>query len=258
MKKFLFISFCLLFILSCAPVLAQGNGAADKAQIKVQQIPIEGDAGEPVARPAPEIVVEGTAIEDVEIEAVPVKRAESMLQIESEVQVKAKNLDELKALREQRALELKAELETRPVLEQKVFQNQNAVREAVHSLLSAENLVGKLGPQVSAIAREFNNSVSSTIRAEEKIQKRSQIIRFFVGGDKEATEILRAALDQNRERLAELKKLKDDCKCQEEVKTIVQEQIQKMEQEQTRLQEVQDKESKARGIFGWFLKWFKK
>jgi hypothetical protein len=270
MKKILFISFCLLLTLSCAPVLAGENasGQTQKAEIKVQQVPLEGDAGRPVAVPAPEVVIEGTATADVEVEAVPVaeqawqqtqnKKKELMLQIENEVQVKAKSLNELKQLTEQRALELKSELQQLPVLEQKVLQNQNAVREAVHGLLSAEDLAGKIGPQISAIAREFNNSVSSTVRAEEKIQKRSQIIRLFVGGDKEAVETLQSALDQNKEKLMELKQLKDGCECKEEVKTMIEEQIQKMEQEQTRLEAVAEKESKAKGILGWFLKWFKK
>jgi len=277
-KKTLFIFCCLLLVLSCIPVFAQENSVSGKTQsakIKVQPAPSEGEGGEPTAVPAPDLIIDGTAVENVKVEAVKVEtdpfapptvtgagisQDENGMRwkIKNEIQVKAKNLNELKQLKEQRTLELQTELQELPTVVQNVFQNQNVVREAVHTLLSAENLVGKLGPQISAIAKEFNNSVSSTIRAEEKIQKRSQVIKFFVGGDKDAAQTLRTALDQNKEKLTELKKLKDDCNCAEEVKNVVQEQVQKIEQEQTRLQNVAENEVSKKGVFGWFLKWFKK
>ena len=273
MKKTLFVACCLLLVLSCFPVFAQENSVSGKTQsakIKVQPAPSEGEGGEPTAVPSPDLIIDGTAVENVKVEKVPFApptlTGSGTLQdengmrweIKNEIQIKAKNLNELKQFKEQRTLELQTELQELPTVEQKVFQNQNVVREAVHTLLSAENLVGKIGPQISAIAKEFNNSVSSTIRAEEKIQKRSQVIKFFVGGDKDAAQTLRTALDQNKEKLTELKKLKDDCKCAEEVKNIVQEQVQKIEQEQTRLENVAENETSKKGVFGWFLKWFKK
>jgi hypothetical protein len=86
---------------------------------------------------------------------------------------------------------------------------------------------------VSAIAKEFNNSVQATIRAEERIQTRSGIRRFFFGGDKEAAQNMQQEVNRNMNRIQELKQLRNECDCGEEIKQMMQEQIQNMEQEQT-------------------------
>ena len=75
---------------------------------------------------------------------------------------------------QQKQQAMNQELEGKKEKEQNVYQNQNQVRLAVHSLLAMENLVGGIGKNVSQIARQFNNSVQATIRAEEKIQTQTQ------------------------------------------------------------------------------------
>ena len=49
-----------------------------------------------------------------------------------------------------------------------------------------EDLAGGIGPQISAIAKEFDNSVTETIEAEEEIEKKGGFARFFSGGDEKA------------------------------------------------------------------------
>ena len=137
---------------------------------------------------------------------------------------------------------------------QEIYKNQNRVRLAVHSLLAMEDLVGGIGPQVRDIARNFNNSVQSTIIAEEKIQTRSVFARFFAGGDAEAAEEMEQEVNQNQERIMQLKQLRENCTCTEEVKTMMQEQIQNMEQEQTRLNQLAQEEKQSKGLFGWMWK----
>jgi len=46
--------------------------------------------------------------------------------------------------------------------------------------------------------------------------------------------------------------LKGECDCEDEVSTLMQEQIQSMEQGQDKLQEMIQNEKNARGIWGWF------
>jgi hypothetical protein len=141
-------------------------------------------------------------------------------------------------------------------VEQSVYQNQNRVRLAVHSLLAIEDLVGGIGPQVSEIAQQFNNSVQATIKAEEGIEKRNRILRFFVGSDQEAVRTMETELNQNRIRIQELKELHSECDCQEEAKNIFQEQIQNMELEQNRLRQLVEEEKGARGVWGWIKSLF--
>lgn len=135
-----------------------------------------------------------------------------------------------------------------------VFQNQNKVRVAVHALLGAENLTGGIGRNVSEIARQFNNSVEATTQAEEKIHARDWFSRFFFGGDEVAAGEIESELEQNRLRLQNLTGLMEGCECSEEVKAMLQEQIQNLEQEQTRLRELAQAEKQNKGLFGWMWK----
>jgi len=167
------------------------------------------------------------------------------------IQARARNVQELQAMIKEQRQEFQQELaQLKDQRRQEVMEKQNAVREAVHALLAAEDLTGGIGQQVSAIAREFNNSVQNTIAKEEQIKNRSRLTRFFFGGDQEAAGELEEEIVQNRERIRELARLYQDCNCQQELKDVMQEQIQNMEQEQNRLEEVVDAQA-YRGIWGW-------
>ena len=171
--------------------------------------------------------------------------------------VMAQNTEEVKQQIQERKQEMNRELESMPEEKQKVYRNQNVVREAVHNLLGMRDLLnqkGGIGQNVSEIAREFNNSVQSTIIAEEKIDKRSVILRILVGGDEESAEEIEQEVTSNKERIQELKRLKEQIREDEELKQVLQEQIQQMEQEQNRLQELAQKEKKSKGLFGWLFK----
>jgi hypothetical protein len=137
---------------------------------------------------------------------------------------------------------------------QRVHQNQNEVRIAVHALLEMDNLTGGIGPQVREIARNFNNSIQATLRAEERIENRGRIRRFFAGGDFEAADEIEQEVDQSRQRIQELKQLREDCPCDVEVKAMLREQIESMEQEQDRLQGLTQAEKQSKGLFGWIWK----
>jgi hypothetical protein len=129
---------------------------------------------------------------------------------------------------------------------------------AVHSLLAIEEVLGGIGPQVSQIAKEFNNSVQATIKAEERIENRNRLVKLFAGGDEEAAGILEQEMERNQERIQQLSQLSEQCACGDEVKAVLQEQITKMEQEQSRLQQIAQGEKQARGIFGWLFGWLRK
>ena len=84
---------------------------------------------------------------------------------------------------------------------QKVFRNQNAVRETVMILLALRkegNLSGGIGRNVSAIARNFSNSVNKTIEAEQRIMSRGGLTRMLFGGDENAAQTIQSQLNKNR------------------------------------------------------------
>ncbi len=137
---------------------------------------------------------------------------------------------------------------------QKVFQNQNQVRLAVHSLLALENLTGGIGKQVSQIAREFDNSIQSTLRSEEKVQTRAGVSRFFFGGDEESADEILGQVTRNQARIQQLNQLMLEGGLDEDVKAMVQEQIRIMQQEQERLRLMAQQEKNSKGLFGWLWK----
>lgn len=129
--------------------------------------------------------------------------------------------------------------------------DQNRVRLAVHALLAAENRTGGIGPEVSAVAREFNNSVQKTFAAEGQIQARHGFVRFLFGGDEDAARLIAEETQRNRERVAELRQSIENCTCDDETREMLCEQIRTIEQEQDRLSALANEEIRNRGLFCW-------
>jgi hypothetical protein len=132
----------------------------------------------------------------------------------------------------------------------------------VHLLLNESqnnDLLGEgprgIGPQVSEYARQFNNSLQAQIQAEERIENRNSFVRFFAGGDEEAAVTLEQETVRNQVRIQEMQQLITQCQdCEDPVKEMLQEQLREMENEQTRLQQLAQKEKQDKGIFGWLWK----
>lgn len=166
----------------------------------------------------------------------------------------AKNATELKEIIREKESQLNRELEKVEAREQNIYKNQNKVRIAVHTLLAMEKISGGIGRNVSEIAREFNNSVKNTTALEAKIQERSAIIKFFLGRDKKIVSELEATLNTTAENIGTLKQLKAACDCGEDVKAVLQEQVESMETEQSRLTQLVSAEKRNTGILGWLFK----
>ncbi len=181
-------------------------------------------------------------------------REQERLQLNLEnVPQPAGSINQLRQMIQTREEELNREAseEDAEVWERNTIRNTNQVRLAVHALLSAKNVLGGIGPQVSEIAQQINNSVQATVNTEAKIQTRSSWARFFFGGDKSSADLIQAQVERNRERIQELNQLMEEGNISLEVRNMLQEQIQIMEQEQTRLLELADQEKGDWGLFSW-------
>lgn len=134
-------------------------------------------------------------------------------------------------------------------------EHRSVVATFVQSLLkTASSTTAKgIGPQVRVIAREQNQSASTTIQAMEKVQERNKIKTFFLGTDYKNLGALRSEMVQTRNRLEQLNRLAENIKKQTD-KTELQNQIQTLEQEQQKIESfVKTNESKF-SLFGWFVK----
>lgn len=212
----------------------------------------------------------GTGIENPEIKEVGQGAGQEMIDdgpdeedsvlqpmlISAQIQerIQARDYSELQEMIQERRQEMAQEMKDWAEEKRRIYQNQNRVREAVHAFLAMENLAGGIGPQVREIAANFNNSVQATVRAEERIEKRSGLARLFAGGDAEAADELEKEASRNQLLIKELKQLREECDCSEEVRALFQEQIQNMEQEQARLQQLAQEEKKRKGLLGWLWK----
>jgi type II secretory pathway pseudopilin PulG len=133
------------------------------------------------------------------------------------------------------------------------IKNENEVRIAVTTLLDVEDLSGGIGRNVSAIARDFNNSASSVRKIEDRIQSRSSFVRLFFGGDQEAARELANQTAQNDARIVELRQLINNASLNSEVRATIEDQVRIIQLEQERLQQLSTREQKDRGLFGRFL-----
>jgi len=176
------------------------------------------------------------------------------LTIRERLMIKVENASQLRERIQMMEQEYGQETDNYTEARRLVYQNQNRVRVAVQALLAAENLTGGIGKQVSDIARQFNNSVQATIQAEEKVQTRDWFTRMFFGGDEVAAADIEAELEQNGERLQNMTMLLEGCSCDQQVKAMLQEQVQNLEMEQTRLRELAQAEKQSKGLFGWLWK----
>jgi hypothetical protein len=136
----------------------------------------------------------------------------------------------------------------------KQFKNQNVVRERVMALHQLRNMTDDpgIGQQVAEVARQYSNSVNKTQKAEEKMMKRNWFSRMLFGGDEKAADEIEGEVNQNQQRIQQLKQLRE--MTNEEVQAFMQEQIQNLELEQNRLRQLAQKEKKSKGLLGWLFK----
>ena len=163
----------------------------------------------------------------------------------------ATSLDDLKQKIEVRKHQLEQEVASTSQNHQQIVEHANAVRVAVHSLLSSKELLGGIGPEVSKIAKEMNNSVATTTNAEAKIQSRSFFTRLFFGGDSATADIIAQEVARNQQHIDDLTKMLGQVNVSADIQVILRAQIAAIQEAQTRLQELAQKEQTQWGLFSW-------
>ncbi|MCC7572448.1 MAG: hypothetical protein KO464_03560 [Candidatus Methanofastidiosum sp.] len=133
-------------------------------------------------------------------------------------------------------------------------QNQKMAQVAVQAIESTAPMFGKSEANISKVSNEIKNSFEITTRAEERIQSRSGFVKFFAGGDNEAAGLIVQEIVINENRIRELNRLIEESDFDTQTKAILQEQVQNIEQEQSRLKLLADEELNNKGIIGWLWK----
>ena len=134
-------------------------------------------------------------------------------------------------------------------------QHRSAVANFIQSLNGIADRETGIGQQVRTIAQQQNQSANTAIRAMEKVQTRSKVKTFFFGSDYKNLGALRSETVQTRNRLEQLNQLMESVQ-NEGDQTELQNQIQTLEQEQTRIESFIKAQEGKFSLFGWLVKIF--
>jgi predicted nucleic acid-binding Zn-ribbon protein len=135
-------------------------------------------------------------------------------------------------------------------------EHRSTVANFVQTLLeTASNTEDGIGQQVRVVAQQQNQSVTTTIQAIEKVQTRSKVKTFFFGSDYKNLGTLRSEMVQTKNRLEQLSRLMENIQNESET-TELQNQIQTLEQERTKIENFITAEEGKFSLFGWFVKLF--
>lgn len=129
--------------------------------------------------------------------------------------------------------------------------NQNRVEVGVMAFIAAQNMIGQEGQKIAGLAQEIHATHKVMAQEEEQIQSRGFMRRLFFGGDSDRADLIQEQLQQNTQRMQQIRDYLTDCDCDEQVRTILQEQIKNMGEEHVRLQLVAEDEASAWGLFSW-------
>ncbi len=163
-------------------------------------------------------------------------------------------MEEIRQKKERNQQRFNETLENLSERDKEIHRHGFKVSNSVHSLLDMEDLTVGIGEEVSQIAQDINKSVNKTTEAEQKIKNRGGFSKFLFGGDEKSAEKIQSQVNKNQQRLQRLEQSQQNCNCSEEVKNMMQEQIQEIEQEQQRLQQVAQEEKQNKGLLGWLWK----
>ena len=163
-----------------------------------------------------------------------------------------RNISEIRREHDKSHDDLNATLRNVSSGEREQFKNENEVRLAVHTLLEMEDVSGGIGHNVSAVARQFNNSASSAKIFEDRIRNRNTITRLLFGGDWDAAREIANLTARNRDRVLELEHVIQGSSLDADSRALMEDQIRILLKEQDRLDQLSKREQEDRGFFAWF------
>lgn len=256
MKKIILALLILVVLATFAmPVIAVKEDDGVKAGITVAAATTQKtSSGEQEEKHGADDTVTVTPTTSRTIEAEDESEAEIETESESDnsSHTSGRSIAEVRESRHKNIENLNATLRNISSGERERVKNENEVRIAVTTLLDVEDLSGGIGRNVSAIARDFNNSASSMRKLEDRIQSRNSVVRLLFGGDREAARELAAETARNNARIVELQQLINSGSLDTELRATIEDQVRIITLEQERLQQLSTREQEDRGLFGRF------
>lgn len=135
--------------------------------------------------------------------------------------------------------------------------HRSVVAEFIQSLTAVADRNGGIGQEVRVVAQQQNEIRDRASDIIYAVQNRSKIKTFLIGTSYKNLGELRSQMAQTRNQIEQLKRLMENVQ-NEADKTELQNQIQRLEEEQTDINNfIVENESKF-SLFGWAVKLFRK
>jgi hypothetical protein len=124
-----------------------------------------------------------------------------------------------------------------------------------YTLQHRSEQLGDFGPQISRIMEGLNQSFQAEIQAQEALENRQVFMRTLFGGDETAAGQLEQETVHNQKSIQEMHQLIEQSSIGDpQIRAILQEQLQQMEQQQIQLQQLAQEERQGKGLIGWLWK----
>lgn len=135
--------------------------------------------------------------------------------------------------------------------------HRSAVASFVQSLTSVADREGGIGEQVRTIARNQNESATTTLKAMERIQTRNQLKTLLIGNDYKNLGVLRSEIVKTQNNLGKLNNLLSST-TDATIRAELTEQIDALTAEQSKIGDFVNANEKSFSVFGWFTRLFVK
>jgi hypothetical protein len=135
--------------------------------------------------------------------------------------------------------------------------HRSAVATFVQGLLAVADREGGIGQEVKIIAAQQNETKDRASDLINAVENRNKVKTFFIGTSYKNLGELRSQMVQTRNQIDQLKRLADKAENDQD-KAELQNQIQVLEQEQTKINNFITQNESKFSLFGWAVKLFRK
>ncbi len=134
-------------------------------------------------------------------------------------------------------------------------QRRSQVANAVQEMLQVADRNSGIGPQVKVIAQAQNQNQEKLEASLKKVQNRNSFAKFLVGPNYREINNAKKILEQNKEQIKQLDKIKDNIIDQIDQQTLI-EQIGSLEQVNLEIENSLGIEQKGFSLLGWMFRMF--
>ncbi|MFA5207775.1 MAG: hypothetical protein WC428_03880 [Candidatus Paceibacterota bacterium] len=146
--------------------------------------------------------------------------------------------------------------ETKQVQNDSGVQRRSQVSNAVQEMIQVAERSGGIGEQIRTIAQAQNQNQIKLEESIEKVQKRSNLVKFIAGPDYREISNAEKILEQNREQIQQINQIKMQLENSADQQVLT-EQVQLLEVANLEIENVLNNSQKEFSLLGWMFKLFK-